>query len=102
MASVLNLPMNPLSPLQALQKNYSLYQGGGDVWVIPNTHIEAYRMGSPRAPEIMRRTAAEILMQLDLECLPFASKPKDVIRQFYADPNTHIYDSMAFSPLPQP
>jgi hypothetical protein len=72
------------------------------VWVIPNTHIEAYRMGSPRAPEIMRRTAAEILMQRDLECLPFASKPKDVIRQFYADPSTHMYDSMAFSPLSQP
>lgn len=102
MASVLSLPVNMLSPLQTLQKNYSLYQGGGDVWVIANAQTAAYRLGSPRAPEIMRRTAAEILMRRDLECLPFASKPNDVIRQFYADPNTHMYDSMAFSPLPQP
>jgi hypothetical protein len=102
MASVLNLPISTPSPLQTLQNNYSLYQGGGDVWIIANAQIEAYRLGSPRAPEIMRRTASEILMRRDLECLPFASKPNDVIRQFYADPNTHIYDSIAFSPLPQP
>jgi hypothetical protein len=102
MASVLSLPMNSLSPLQTLQNNYSLYQGGGDVWVIVNAQIEAYRLGSPRAPEIMRRTASEILMRRDLELLPFPSKPNDVIRQFYADPSTHMYDSMAFSPLSQP
>lgn len=101
MASVLSLPVNIFSPLKTLQKNYSLYQGGGDVWVIANAQTEAYLLGSPRAPQIMRRTAAEILMRRDLECLPLASKPNDVIRQFYADPNTHMYDSMAFSPLPQ-
>ena len=102
MASVLNLTFSPVSPLQTLQAKYSLYKGGSDIWVIETAQVEAYLRGGPQAPTILKRSAAELLMRRELENLPVPSKPNEVIRQFYADPNTHMYEGMAFSPLPQP
>ena len=102
MASVLNFPVDQASPLKTLQANYALYQGGGEIYVVSNTQLRNYRDGSPKAPEFIRRSAAEILMKRDLEMLPFPSKPTEVIRQFYTDPGTHMYLESAFSPLVEP
>lgn len=102
MASVLSLPIAAASPLQTLQAKYSLYKGGSDIWVIETAQLDTYVRGSPQAPMILKRSAAELLMRRELENLPAASKPNEVIRQFYADPNTHMYEGMAFSPLTQP
>jgi hypothetical protein len=102
MARVLNFPVDQSSPLKTLQANYALYQGGGEIYVVSNTQLRNYRDGSPKAPEFIRRSAAEILMKRDLETLPFSSKPTEVIRQFYSDPGTHMYLELAFSPLAEP
>ena len=102
MASVLNFPVGQNHPLKTLQANYALYQGGGEIYVVSNTQLQKYRDGAPKAPEFIRRTAAEILMKRDLEMLPFSFKPTEVIRQFYPDPGTHVYVESAFSPLVEP
>jgi hypothetical protein len=41
-------------------------------------------------------------MGRELETLPVACKPSEVIRQFFIDPQTHEYDRLAYSPVPQP
>jgi hypothetical protein len=99
MASILNFPVDQTSPLKTLQANYALYQGGGEIYVVSNTQLQKYRDGAPKAPDFIRRTAAEILMKRDLEMLPISFKPSEAIRDFYSNPGTNIYLEVAFSPL---
>jgi hypothetical protein len=41
-------------------------------------------------------------MRRELETLPAQFDPKQVIQDFLIDPTTHVYDSVAFTPLPTP
>jgi len=102
MAAVLSLPVPPLSPHLVLREKFALYRGSGDLWVISIDELTAYQQGGRKPPEFFRRAAASLLMGRELEALPIACKPTEVIRQFFIDPQTHLYDRLAFSPLPQP
>jgi hypothetical protein len=102
MASVLNLPLSPPSPHAVLRSKFALYRGSGDLWVISLDELTAYRQGGRKPPEFFRRSAAALLMGRELEALPVACRPSEVIRQFFIDPQTHFYDRLAFSPVPQP
>jgi len=102
MAAVLSLPVPSVSPHLVLREKFALYRGSGDLWVISIDELTAYQQGGRKPPEFFRRAAASLLMGRELEALPIACKPSEVIRQFFIDPQTHLYDRLAFSPLPQP
>ncbi len=102
MASVLSLPLPLPSPHAVLRSKFALYCGSAEVWVVLIEELTAYQRGGRKPPEFFRRSAAKLLMGRELEALPVACKPQDVIRQFFIDPQTHVYDRLAFSPLAQP
>ena len=108
MASVLSLPVPALvpvplpSPHAVLRSKFALYRGSGDLWVISLDELTVYQQGGRKPPEFFRRPAATLLMGRELEALPIKCKPLDVIRQFLVDPQTHVYDRLAFSPVPEP
>jgi hypothetical protein len=102
--SNMQTPATALSdPLEILQQRYALFKGGGELWVVSKVDIDKYRQGGSKAPELMRRAPALLLMRRELENLPIpCRKPDELTRQFFTDPQTHLYEDLAFSPLTQP
>ena len=91
----------PISPLSALQDRFCLINLGGEIRIVDKQQIEAVLSGA-RDGEVTfyKRAEGSILMQRVLETLPVSSKANVVIQQFIANPGTHSFDKVAFSPLP--
>lgn len=73
----------------------------GEIRIVDKQQIEAVLSGA-RDGEVTfyKRAEGSILMQRVLETLPVSSKANVVIQQFIANPGTHSFDAVAFSPLP--
>jgi len=98
------ISINPqLSPLDELQARYALIDLGGEVRVVDRLKVQEVLSGmSSSEISFYKRSEATLLMTRILETLPVASKPKQVIEQFWVNPNTHIYTQIAFSPKMTP
>lgn len=97
------LPLQKVDPLRSLQTKFALYQGGGDVWLVQYEDIAKYQTGaSLKPPELYRRAPAELLIKRYVQLLPFTGNVKALIADFWVDPNTHVFDEIAFSPLTKP
>lgn len=91
------------SPLQELQKAFSLLKLSGDVVIAEQSQIEGVRNGTDReGVQMFRMTPGKLLLRRHLESLPMPSDAGKAIADFLVSPNTTVYDRMAFSPLPTP
>jgi hypothetical protein len=92
---------NPLTPLQHLQQNFGIADIGGELRLIDLEQLEQVLQGKARS-ELMfySRADGNIKLARALEALPISSDPKDEIRQFWIDPHTKVFDSVAFTPNP--
>lgn len=91
------------SPLQELQKAFSLLKLSGDVVIAEHKQIDAVRNGLDReGVQMFRMTPGKLLLRRHLEALPLSSDAGKAIGDFLVSPNTTVYDRMAFSPLPTP
>ncbi len=98
---VVTQPVKPVVPLETLQERFCLIELGGDIRIADREQISDIRAGN-RLGEISfyKRSEGAILMQRLLETLPVNSKADLIIKQFMVNPKTHLFNSVAFSPLP--
>jgi len=96
-------PPPVLTALQHLQNQFSLIDLSGEIRVVDKHQIASVLSGLHRGEvSFYKKTDAELQMKRALECLAVASKPNDVVREFWISPNTLQYTETAFSPLPTP
>ncbi len=92
-----------LTALQHLQNQFALIDLSGEIRVVDKHQIASVSSGTFRGEvSFYKKTDAELQMKRALECLALASKPNDVVRDFWISPNTLQYTATAFSPLPTP
>lgn len=87
------------TPLQHLQQNFGIADLSGEIRLVDLEQLEQVLQGKARS-ELMfySRADGNIKLARALEALPISSDPKGEIRQFWIDPNTKVFDSVAFTP----
>lgn len=91
------------TPLAALQVRFCLINLGGQIRVADRDQIQDVMSGK-KAGEInfSKKPDGAVLMHRHLETLPISSDPKKTLADFWVDPTTHMYDTVAFSPHATP
>lgn len=100
MANVLQI--NQANPLTLVQQRFSLINLSADIRIVDNQEVSDVLAGIKSDVSFYKKPDGQLLIERYLETLPFPTKPKDVIKQFMVNPNTHIYDATAFSPRSTP
>ena len=91
----------PLTPLQHLQTKFGIVDLGGELRLINLEQLSQVLDGTAKSDlAFYSRTDGNIKLARALEALPLRSDPKVEIKQFWVDPNTKIFDSVAFTPDP--
>jgi hypothetical protein len=95
--------MVPTTALQHLQDRFAIIDLSGEIRVVDRHQIADILSGGHEGEvSFYKKVDAELLMKRALERLPMASKPSDVVRDFWVSPNTLQYEATAFSPLTRP
>ena len=97
MATVNNIPA-----LTFAQQRFSLINLSAEIRIVDNLEVADVLAGKKDDISLYKRTEGQLWMERYIETLPINSKPKEVIKKFLVDPNTHTYDAIAFSPLTTP
>jgi len=96
-------PNTPTTALQHLQDRFAIIDLSGEIRVVDRYQIASALSGAHKGEvSFYKKPDAELLMKRALERLPVASKPNDVVRDFWVSPNTLQYEATAFSPLTTP
>lgn len=98
MSAVTKLKPNPL---RVLQQEFKLIELNGKFGVFrPSSLIWVPGMPTAPALEVYQGKDATLVMKRFIETIPAATKPNELIAQFFTDPNTTVYQNIAFSPVP--
>jgi putative DNA primase/helicase len=88
--------MNPLTqtPLTNLQTRFAILDLNGETRIVDREQIN-FRGND----EVFyyKKTDAELHMSRELELMP-VSNPKQIIKDFWINPDTHVYKKIAFHP----
>ena len=96
-------PNTPTTALQHLQDRFAIIDLSGEIRVVDRHQIASALSGAHKGEvSFYKKADAELLMKRALERLPVASKPNDVVRDFWVSPNTLQYEATAFSPRSTP
>ena len=90
------------NPLLLVQQRFSLINLSADIRIVDNQEVSDVLAGWKSDISFYKKPDGQLLIERYLETLPFSTKPKDVYKQFLVSPNTHVYDSTAFSPRTTP
>jgi hypothetical protein len=90
------------NPLPLVQQRFSLINLSADIRIVDNQEVNDVLAGLKSDISFYKKPDGQLLIERYLETLPFSTKPKDVIKQFLVNPNTHVYDATAFSPRSTP
>lgn len=101
MSNVLNI-QKQISALGVLQQKFALINLSGEIRIVDQTQIAQVLAGTAKEISLYRRPEGGILITRELENLPFPTNAKTEITNFINNPATHVYDEVAFSPLPLP
>ena len=101
MANVINI-QKPLSALSALQNKYALLDLAGEIRIVDKQQVNDVLSGKRTEISFYRRTEGLIVISRELENLPYAVKASDEFKTFLVNPNTHVFNAIAFSPLATP
>ena len=88
--------------LDYLQECYALLILASEIRIVDRNEVDAVMAGNQADISFYRRAEAQILIYRTLENLPYNCKPKTEFNNLLVNPNTHVYDAVAFSPLPTP
>jgi hypothetical protein len=91
----------PNSALALLQLAFALFRSGGVFYVISLQQLSDLMGGKCSEIEFFKKQEAEILLKRFIENNAIVCEIKLLIHQFWADPNTKVFDRITFSPLPQ-
>jgi hypothetical protein len=102
--SNLNINANSvsLSALSLLQSTYALFRSGGEFYVFELKQLSEVMAGRSSDVEFFKKQNADLLLKRFLENQSIVCDLKITILQFWTNPSTTVFDSVAFSPLPQP
>lgn len=101
MANVINI-QKPLSALSALQNKYALLDLAGEIRIVDKQQVNDVLSGKRTEISFYKRTEGLIVISRELENLPYSVKASDEFKNFLVNPNTHVYNAVAFSPLTTP
>ena len=101
MANILNLQKQPTA-LATIQNRFALLDLANEIRVIDLQQVANVMSGKRDEISFYRRPEGLILISRELENLPFPVKAADEFKNFVVNPNTHVYNVVAFSPLPTP
>ena len=101
MASVVNI-QKPMTALLAIQSKYALLDLSGELRIVDMDKIAQVLSGSAKEISFYRRPEGQILISRELENLPYPVNTKVEFTNFIKNPNTHVYNEVAFSPLGTP
>jgi hypothetical protein len=91
----------PLTPLQHLQAKFGIVDLGGELRLIDLEQLSHVLNGTATSDlAFYSRADGNIKLARALEALPLRSDPKIETKKFWIDPNTKIFDSIAFTPDP--
>ena len=88
--------------LAHLQDSYALLNLGGEIRFVDRNEVAAVMAGNQGDINFYRRNEAQILIYRALESQPYNCHPKTEFNNLLVNPNTHVYQAVAFSPLPTP
>jgi hypothetical protein len=91
-----------LSALSYIQERFALLNLSGEIRIVDRLQIAEVIAGKQGEISFYKRPEGQLLIYRELENLPISSKPKDVFNDFLVNPNTHVYNAIAFSPLLTP
>lgn len=92
----------PASGLAALQAAHAIFRAGGEFYIFDRQQLADVKAGKRTELEFFKKQSAEILLKRFLENQAIACELRLTISQFWTNPNTLVFDAVAFSPLPQP
>lgn len=95
--------MSNQGALAQLQKKYCISNVGGEIRVLDREQIENVQSGKNTSNvNFCTKPNGEVLIKRYLESLDIASKPKEVISEFWISPDTLMYTETAFTPKSTP
>lgn len=101
MASVVNIQKQPTA-LTAIQGRFALLDLANEIRVVDLKQVADVMSGKGCEVSFYKRSEGLILISRELENLPFPVKAADEFKHFLVNPNTHLYNAVAFSPLTTP
>jgi hypothetical protein len=101
MANIINIE-KPLTALATIQNRFALLNLSGEIRIVDKDQIADVLAGVAKEISFYRRTEGQILITRELEKLPYPTNSKVEYNNFVNNPNTFMYDAVAFSPLATP
>lgn len=101
MANVINM-QKPMTALAIIQSKFAILDLSGEIRIVDKDKIAQVMSGNAKELSFYRRTEGQILISRELENLPFPVNKKLEFNNFIDNPNTHVYDEVAFSPKATP
>ena len=102
MSNVVQLPIQP-NALKLLQSCFAVLRIAGEYSLVDLQEVNDIQRGARRGElSLYKGTDANLCLRRHLETIAFPGDPKLVIRDFWNDPGTHIYNATAFDPRPTP
>jgi len=95
----MNQEQLPIDPLRELQRRFAMIRLSGTYYVVELSQIERIKQGLVKeSPSYMEKADAAIAMKRVLEALPIKSDPKSLIAEFWINPETRVFNRVAFDP----
>lgn len=101
MSNVINL-QKQITALTTIQDKYALLDLSGDIRIVDRGQVANIMAGQAGEISFYKRPEGQILISREIENLPFPVKAQEEFKNFLVNPNTHLYNAVAFSPLPMP
>jgi hypothetical protein len=96
-------PQPANTPLENLQNHFAIIDLSGETRVVNRLQVADFLSGkSTNEPAFYKKVDSSIWMKRVLEKLPYPCDPATVIKNFWVDPGTTVYQGTAFTPPPSP
>ena len=91
-----------MTALSTLQSKFALLDLASEIRVVDLQQVAEVMSGRRNEVSFYRRTEGLIVISRELENLPYPVKASDEFKTFLVNPNTQVYNAIAFSPLATP
>jgi hypothetical protein len=94
--------LQPITALSTLQRTFALLDLSSEIRIVDLQQIADVMSGKRNEVSFYRRAEGFIVISRELENLPFPVKGSEEFKKFLNNPNTHMFNAVAFSPLATP
>jgi hypothetical protein len=91
-----------MTALSTLQSKFALLDLASEIRVVDLQQVVDVMSGRRNEVSFYRRTEGLIVISRVLENLPYPVKGTEEFKKFLNNPNTHMFNAVAFSPIPTP